>query len=98
MIGIHNIFFFYLFLLSPILWIFSSSINFLLPRRKFTTGAAPRQHCQRTSSAGIVLAVDPHEVCRGADKASKGNTGIVLTSSAALALTFSAGVVLAELR
>ena len=33
------------------------------PRRKFTTGAAPRQHCQRTSSAGIVLAVDPHEVC-----------------------------------
>ena len=38
-----------------------------------------------------MLAVDPHEVCRGAGKASKGNTGIVLTSSAALALTFSAG-------
>ena len=69
-----------------------------LPRRKFTTGGAPRQHCQRTSSAGIVLAVDHHEVCRGAGKASKGNTDIVLTSSAALALTFSAGVVLAELR
>ena len=70
----------------------------LQPRRKFTTGAAPRQHCQRKSSTGIALAVDPHEVCRGASKASKGNTGIVLTSSAALALTFSAGVVLAEFR
>ena len=73
-------------------------LKLLISRRKFTTGAAPRQHCQRTSSAGIVLAVDRHEVCRGAGKASKGNTGIVLTSSAALALTFSAGAVLAELR
>ena len=62
--------------------------DFIQPRRKFTTGAAPRQHCQRSSRAGIVLAVDPHEVCRGAGKASKGNTGIVLTSSAALELTF----------
>ena len=71
---------------------------FFKPRRKFTTGAAPRQHCQWTSSAGIVLAVDPHEVCRDAGKASKGNTGIVLTSNAALALTSSAGMVLAGLR
>ena len=83
------------FTLNPFQFVW---IQVLLPRRKFTTGAAPRQHCQRTSSAGIVLAVNPHEVCRGAGKASKGKTGIVLTSSAALALTFSAGVVLAELR
>ena len=37
----------------------------------------------RGGQAGIVLALDPHEVCRGAGKTSKGNTGIVLTSSAA---------------
>ena len=34
-----------------------------------------------------MLAVDPHEVCRGAGKTSKGNTGIVLA--------FGAGAVLA---
>ena len=66
-----------------------------LPRRKFITGAAPRQHCQRTSSAGIVLAVDPHEVCRGAGGTPIVNNGIVLTSGTALALAFSAGAVLA---